>query len=85
MGSYVTCPHSYGGLMNLTTYLEIYDLTQKEFAELVGVSEGAIQNYVKGKRCPTLLIALRIQEKTHDKVTAEELSDYYTEINDGRP
>jgi DNA-binding transcriptional regulator YdaS (Cro superfamily) len=63
--------------MHLINYLKSNHISQCDFAQLVGISEGAVANYIRWRRKPTLSIALRIQEVTGGKVTVKDLNDYW--------
>lgn len=60
--------------MDLRQYLTSRHLTQKEFADMVGISRTAISHYVAKRRIPTLLIAMKIKEMSNNKVSLEDLT-----------
>jgi transcriptional regulator with XRE-family HTH domain len=59
--------------MYLPAYLELYSISQKDFAEKVGIHQSSLNNYLKGRRVPTAQICVRIEKASHDKVTIDEL------------
>lgn len=65
----------------LDKYLKEKKITQKQIAKKIGATEGAIANYIKGRRCPTLEKAYRIQQATGDEVTMKQLLLWYVESN----
>lgn len=48
--------------LTLRTARLLADLTQKEAAEKIGVSEDAISNYERGKTFPNVLVLKRIEK-----------------------
>ena len=62
--------------MLLKEYLKIKDLTQVEFAALVGVSKHLVNKMVHGKRTPSFRLSKRIFKVTQGKVTPD---DFLTE------
>jgi predicted transcriptional regulator len=69
--------------MNLKTYIETRRFTRKEFAKLIGVSACAVSNYICKKRKPALDIAIRIEQVTGGKVTAEDLFNWWESKDNG--
>jgi transcriptional regulator with XRE-family HTH domain len=67
-------------LMYLSAYLEMQGMSQREFADEIGVSASSIGNYILGKRTPDLKTAITIEKKTRGKVTAQELWEYAKKI-----
>ena len=59
--------------MKLRDYLESRNLSSKEFAKLVGISAASVDNYLAGRRTPTLKIARKIEEITHGRVRCMDL------------
>lgn len=57
-------------------YMELRNLSIKDFADEIGVSKSAMANYVSGKRTAPLKVAITIELKTKGKVTAQELWEY---------
>lgn len=64
-------------------YLKKRSMTQAQIAKKVGITAGTVANYIKGRRCPTLIIAYNIQEVTGDEVTMKELSLWHRENGNG--
>lgn len=58
--------------MKLATYLDINNLTQKEFADMVGITETSIANYIHRRRVPATHIAGKIEKVTKGKVTLHD-------------
>jgi predicted transcriptional regulator len=69
--------------MNLKRYLETRRFTKKEFARLIGVSSAAVSNYICKKRKPALDIAIRIEQVTDGKVTAQDLFNWWESKDNG--
>jgi len=59
--------------MKLAEYLKQNDLTQKDFAEKIGVTQSAISQIIKGLSKPSAVTAWSIQEHTRGEVRAREL------------
>jgi len=59
--------------MNLKDYFAKYRVSKEEFAVRVGISFGAIANYLRGYRRPTQAIAQRIERETGGRVTVMTL------------
>ena len=59
--------------MDLSEYLESRNISKKEFADMCGISPGAVSNYCAKKRIPNLSIAMRIKEVTKGKVSLHDL------------
>lgn len=59
--------------MNLREYLETYKITQAEFADLIGVEQSTISNWVMGIRKPRPKYAEIIVKKTNKKVGYADL------------
>jgi transcriptional regulator with XRE-family HTH domain len=57
--------------MKLRTYLKKKKLTQKQFADIIGVSEQSVRNWVSGFRKPSRHL-MAILEETKGKVTAND-------------
>lgn len=60
--------------MRLSEYLKTHKLTTYDFAELVQVSQAAVQRYATGQRIPDEEIMPRIYAVTNGTVTA---NDFY--------
>lgn len=60
--------------MHLLDFLKNENLSQYDFADLIGVSQPAVGRYVNGERIPEGPIMKRIFDKTKGKVTA---NDFY--------
>jgi DNA-binding transcriptional regulator YdaS (Cro superfamily) len=65
--------------MDLKTYLESRNFDKVEFAALIGVSPRTIFYYLARKKCPSLKVALKIEEITKGKVRNEDLLAYWSE------
>lgn len=50
--------------MRLRALIEALSLNQTGFAQLVGISQPALNNYLKGNRRPEIDVAIAIQMKT---------------------
>lgn len=61
--------------MELWIWLRKNKMTQKNLAEVLGISQAAVTNLVNGKNSPTLLTAMIIEEFTDNQVTWQELID----------
>ncbi len=61
--------------MTLTEYLSTNNLTQAAFAERVGVSAEAVNQWVKGKRFPRPESIMDIERETAGQV---RVADWYT-------
>jgi DNA-binding transcriptional regulator YdaS (Cro superfamily) len=61
--------------MTLTEYLSTNNLTQSAFAERIGVSSEAVNQWVKGKRFPRPESIMDIERETGGKV---RVADWYT-------
>lgn len=70
--------------MDLKTYLESRSFTKKEFAKLIGISSAAVSNYICKKRKPALDIAIKIEQVTKGKVSAQDLFNWWESKDDGR-
>lgn len=58
--------------MNLSDYLKEADLTQMEFARLLGVTQGMVAFWLHNKP-PTIERAIQIEKASGGKVSCEEL------------
>lgn len=58
--------------MDINDYYDLLNMTKKEFAALIGISPSALNNYMAGRRTPTLAIAERFRERTNGMVTAKD-------------
>lgn len=56
----------------LERYLERNRLTQADFAERVGTTQGAIARYIAGQRMPRPEVLVRIIDATGGEVTAND-------------
>lgn len=54
--------------VKLELYLESRNISRKEFAEMVGITRQAVDNYCSKRRMPTLDIAVKIVKLTKEKV-----------------
>jgi len=59
--------------MDLKEYLDSRNFEYKEFAELIGISPGALSNYMYGRREPRPAIRKKILAATNGKVTLKDL------------
>lgn len=59
--------------MEIKQYLDSRNISQKEFAELMGISEAAVSHYYNRRRTPHLEIAMRIVGFTKGKVDYKDL------------
>lgn len=62
-----------GKIMTLREYLFKKRLTQEQFAESVGLTRSHLSRIVSGALIPSRKTALKIEEVTKGKVTANEL------------
>ena len=69
--------------MDLKTYLELKNISQKEFAEMIGVRASTISNYICKRRFPTLKIGAKIEKATRGNVSITDLLGC-KEKNDGK-
>ena len=51
---------------NIKKLLNIHDLTQKEFAKILGISSSALGNYIQNTREPDYLTLIQIANFTLD-------------------
>ena len=58
--------------MNLKEYLKIYNLTSKDFAKKINVSEVTISRYMSGERFPNKRILQKILKNSEGVVTADD-------------
>jgi DNA-binding transcriptional regulator YdaS (Cro superfamily) len=59
--------------MDISTYIRQAGLTQQEFADRVGCTQGAVSQWLMGKNKPSPKRAIDIERATDGAVTAEEL------------
>ncbi|MCB9639095.1 MAG: helix-turn-helix domain-containing protein [Myxococcales bacterium] len=59
--------------MTLEQYLKTTGIQKQAFAETVGVSKGMITHILRGRKYPSVLLALKIQKATEGKVTVHDL------------
>jgi transcriptional regulator with XRE-family HTH domain len=59
--------------MTLSEWLERHRMTQAEFADKIGVSEGTISRIRRGINTPGLDIAIKIQDVTNNQVGLADL------------
>jgi predicted transcriptional regulator len=71
------CIDIHEGSMYLKIYLDSRNFDQKEFANAIGISPGAVSNYISGTRKPTLKIGRMIERYTKGKVTIDDMLDFY--------
>ena len=66
--------------MKIRAYLKQRGLSQKEFATILGVTQGCIAQWIGGKRISSER-ALQIEKKTQGHVTREDLRpDLYRRV-----
>jgi plasmid maintenance system antidote protein VapI len=63
--------------MYLIDYLEMKNVSVKDFAEIIEVHKSTIFNYLNWNRKPNLEIALKIETATKGKVTFRDMLDYW--------
>ena len=61
--------------MRLGTYLRERRMTQREFAERIGVSRSYLSMLISGSKIPSLKIATKIEKETGGEVTAIAMLD----------
>lgn len=72
--------------MTLTEYLSLERITQRDFAVLVGSSQGFISHYLTGRHKLSAKNTLKWAKATNYKVTPHSLSPHlYPNKNDGVP
>lgn len=59
--------------MNIKTYLEKHDLTQQQFADLVGVSQGQIGHWIHKRQQVSATAAVLIEKNTDGEIKRSEL------------
>lgn len=59
--------------MQLKSYLRKHGLTQKEFAEIMKVTEITVSRWVNGKSRTTVSMALEIERTTDGEVSAMDV------------
>lgn len=59
--------------MDLGDYLESRNISEKEFAEMIGVTGTSVAQYLRGGRIPKLKTALLIEKVTKGKVKIADL------------
>lgn len=60
-----------GGMENLTSYLKSKGLSQKQFAESVGITQSSLSKMCAGLIMPSLDTAIRIAKETSGAVPAD--------------
>lgn len=65
--------------MNLRRYLTVSGISEAAFGAQIGVSQAAVNRYVRRARIPTPQIMARIVEATDGQVTA---NDFYAQTDD---
>ena len=60
--------------MKLLEYLKKCKITQRSFADKVGVTESYMSQIMSGVRSPSLHLAKRILKETDSQVTIEDLA-----------
>lgn len=63
--------------MHLQPYLDQENIKYSEFASKLGVSEASVHRYANGERVPEPLIMQKIRKLTKDRVTADDITDFY--------
>lgn len=59
--------------MKITEYLEKYGMTHRDFAAMIGVTEGMVSHYVTGRHLPKVETALRIERLTDGDIRREDM------------
>ena len=59
--------------MRLKDYLNLEHLTERDFSDLVKVSQAHINYIIRGKRNPSFHLAKQIKKVTNGRVTLEDL------------
>lgn len=59
--------------MKLIKYLQSNNIRQKEFASMAGISESYVCLILKGRRLPSVSVALQIEKATNGEVQAIEI------------
>lgn len=72
--------------MDLRTYLTKVKHRQREFAESLGVTQGLISQWARGKALPPPNRCVAIERVTHGEVTRKELrpddwAEYWPELD----
>jgi DNA-binding transcriptional regulator YdaS (Cro superfamily) len=70
-------PSSGQPTMHLADFLKERRLSQDEFAQKLGVSQGLVSQWVRGVTRITLKQSLQIKRITRNKVTPEDCVDMY--------
>lgn len=65
--------------MNLRSYLTASGISESAFGAQIGVSQAAVNRYVRRARIPTQQVMARIVEATDGQVTA---NDFYAQTDD---
>lgn len=60
--------------MKIEDFFEIAEITRKEFANKIGVTETSLHYYIKGERKPSLDVAIKIVQETLGIVKLEDLA-----------
>lgn len=61
--------------MQLLEFLIENDISQKDFAERINVSQSSISRYLTGEVTPTVLVAVKIKDETGGAVTCEDWAE----------
>ena len=59
--------------MTLTEYIAKHELTQEEFAQLLGVTQGAVWQWIAGRKPVSAESCIAIERETAGEVRCEEL------------
>lgn len=59
--------------MDLKTFIELKSISQKEFADALGIAQSSLSNYLRGTRTVPLNVAVKIEEITKGKVKIKDL------------
>lgn len=59
--------------MDICAYMAKHDLSQEQFAKLIGVSQGAVWQWLNGRSQITGERAVEIEEKTAGEVRRQDL------------
>ena len=58
-------------IMTIAEYFDVFCIKQNGFAKKLGIAQSALHGYVKLGKCPSVLIALKIQEMTDGIVSVD--------------
>jgi len=67
--------------MDLNRYMESRNITTKEMAKMLNISPSTLNNYLAGRRVPTLEVAVKIEEITRGNVRPKDLMTFFWELD----